>query len=221
MSILLVDDMPDNNLVLEAMLRKAGLSEISTASSAQHAYQILGIQGPVLSRITDLILMDVMMPQISGIEACKTIHDHPNFCDVPIIMVTARSDMECLEEAFNAGAIDYINKPIRKLELIARVRSALKLKHETDERKNRELELVERNEELQKAMNEIKVLQGFLPVCAYCRKIRDVQGFWHQMEAYLSKHSELQFSHGICEGCLKHQREKMLQDRSNPTHDAA
>lgn len=99
--------------------------------------------------------------------------------------------------------MDYVTKPLRSVELISRVRSALKLKHETDCRKQRERELQARHKELEIAVSEIKLLQGFLPICSYCKNIRDSKGYWSQLEAYMSRHSGLVFSHSICEPCMK------------------
>ena len=205
MSILIVDDTPDNILLLQAMLKKEGFQELLCASSAKEAFQHLGLSETVTSQNVgvDLILMDVMMPEISGIEACEKIKSVEALREIPLIMVTARTDMESLDTAFSVGAMDYITKPIRKIELLARVRSALRLKQEMDCRKLREEELKHRNQELEKAMQEIKVLRGFLPICSHCKKIRNMQGCWEQMEAYLMQHSDVKFSHGICDHCLK------------------
>lgn len=197
MNILMVDDFPDNLKLLEAFLKKAGYAELLSASGAVAAYEMLA-RFPV-----DMILLDVMMPEISGIEVCRKIKSDPKFCDIPVIMVTACSDMECLEEAFEAGAVDYVSKPVKRIELIARVRSVLKLKGETDRRKRREKELEIQNQKLEKALSEIRTLQGLLPICSYCKKIRDVEGLWHQLESYLMSHSDVQFTHGICQECLK------------------
>ncbi len=89
---------------------------------------------PDRSRV-DLILMDIMMPDINGIEAVRIIKKYESLCDIPIVMVSAQDDEEKIQEAFNAGATDYISKPIKKLELHARVRSVLKLKKEMDRAK--------------------------------------------------------------------------------------
>lgn len=199
MSILIVDDFADNVVLLDAILRKAGYEGVLHASSAKEAYAILEKEGAII----ELILLDVMMPEISGLDACRKIKSDPVFRDLPVLMVTARTDMECLEEAFEAGAMDYITKPVRKVEFLARVSSALRLKHEMDERKQREKDLRKEKENLEKAMAEINILRGFLPICSYCKKIRDVKGLWHQIEAYLMSHSEVKFTHGICEVCLK------------------
>lgn len=198
MAILIVDDVEENLRVLEAFLSRAGHKDIPKASSAREAYQLLEEHESI-----DLILLDIMMPEISGIDACRKIKADERLKDIPVIMVTARDDMESLEAAFSAGAMDYVVKPLRKIELLARVNSAIRLKREMDERKKREHDLEEQKNALQAALNEIKVLRGFLPICAHCKKIRDVQGFWHQLEAYIMSHADVRFSHGICESCLE------------------
>ena len=93
--------------------------------------------------VVDLILMDISMPEIDGIMACQQIHAADHLADIPILMVTASTEAEDLELAFAAGALDYITKPLNKIELLARVRSALLLKHEIDRRKAAERELAE------------------------------------------------------------------------------
>jgi response regulator RpfG family c-di-GMP phosphodiesterase len=159
-----------------------------------------------------LILMDVLMPEIDGVQACRRIKQQPHLRDIPIIMVTAKNDLDNLHEAFSAGAMDYINKPVKSIELLARVTSALTLKKETDCRKLRETELRRSNEELQQALREVKVLRGLIPICASCKKIRNDGGFWQQIEEYIGEHSEAEFSHGLCQPCLKKLYPGVYQD---------
>lgn len=99
--------------------------------------------------------------------------------------------------------MDYITKPVTSTELLARVNSALTLKQEMDCRKAREVELRRSNDELQRALREVKVLKGLVPICASCKKIRNDQGFWQQLEEYIQQHSEAEFSHGLCTPCIK------------------
>jgi CheY-like chemotaxis protein len=207
MSILIVDDTPDNLLLLQAILKSAGHAAALTAKSAREAFRHLGMDGADGTSVkpleVDLILMDFMMPEMDGLEACRRIKAVEYLRDVPIIMVTANTDPEDLQAAFAAGAMDYITKPVRKVELLARVTSALNLKLAMDARKSRERELAEKNRELEQALQEVKVLRGFIPICASCKKIRDDKGYWQQIETYIQERSEALFSHGICKDCMK------------------
>jgi CheY-like chemotaxis protein len=203
MSILIVDDSPDQRVLLETILRQAGHRQVRLAGSAQEAYQELGLDDGQIGPSPDLILLDIMMPGINGVEACRTIKFHPSVREVPIIMVTAKTDTSFLQEAFAAGAIDFLTKPVNKVELTARVASALTLKREMDRRRARETELEERNQQLERALAEVKVLRGLIPICAGCKKIRNDQGYWQQIEEYIQDHSEAAFSHGLCLPCAK------------------
>jgi CheY-like chemotaxis protein len=212
MAILIVDDSPDQHLLLRSILTKAGHHELVAANSAREAFTTLNLEGAQPSVRVDLILMDVLMPDIDGVSACRHIKQQAHLQDIPIIMVTAKNDLNNLKEAFSAGAMDYINKPVNGVELLARVSSALTLKNEMDCRKEREAELRRSNEELQRALREVKVLRGLIPICASCKKIRNDGGFWQQLEEYIGEHSEAEFSHGICQPCLKKLYPGVYQD---------
>lgn len=163
MNILVVDDAPDNLMLLEAILESEDFENIFLASSAREAYEYIGItESPKNARI-DLVLMDIMMPEISGIEAIREIRRHIDYQDIPIVVVSARSETQDLVEAFEAGAVDYLTKPIKELELVARIRSMLRLKSETDHRKFHEseletlaLELEEKNQQLSHILEELQ-----------------------------------------------------------------
>lgn len=144
MRILVVDDSEDSRDIAEAALMSAGFRDVAMAGSAEEAYEFLGIgNGSHDEGVAfDLVLLDILMPKIDGIEACARIRSDMRYADVPIIMVTALHDMEHLANAFVAGANDYVTKPLNRIELIARVRSALKLKAELERRQARERELL-------------------------------------------------------------------------------
>ncbi|TLY45060.1 MAG: response regulator [Nitrospirae bacterium] len=204
MSILLVDDSAENLLLLQSILQTGGYKDLLTAESAEQAFKHLGMDSSGGDGTNvDLILLDIQMPDINGIETCRRIKEVERYRDIPIIMVTAMAQREKLQLAFAAGAMDYINKPVNKIELRTRVGSALKLKQEMDSRKAREQELKKRTQELEQALREVKVLRGFIPICASCKKIRNDRGYWQLVEAYIREHSEAEFSHGICPDCIK------------------
>jgi diguanylate cyclase (GGDEF)-like protein len=149
---LIVDDDPDTCRLLSQLLRRAGYEDLLTAGSALEAYKLLGLEiGPAPDPEVDLILMDVTMPGIDGVEASAQIKQVDRMADVPLIMVTGLTDPELIRSAFDAGATDFVTKPFERIELLARVRSALRLKEETDRRKAREAELLEVTHQLQEA----------------------------------------------------------------------
>lgn len=149
MAILVVDDLPGNRVLLKHILEASGFTHVTLSDSAGEALKLMGIEGdgPSAEQV-DLVLMDVMMPGMDGIEACRRIKNDENHGQTPVMMVTALSEIDTLEDAFQAGAVDYITKPINQIELQARVWSALALKHAMDERRQRELELERREREL-------------------------------------------------------------------------
>lgn len=156
MQILLVDDDVDSLVLLEQILRQAGYDRIRTAMSVHEALQIL--HHPDVAGQVDVILMDLMLPQVTGIDGCRYIKEQEHLRDIPVIMVTARTGENDLEQAFAAGANDYITKPFRKVELLARLRPALGLKQERDWRKARERELLEVSTQLQIANHTLQML---------------------------------------------------------------
>jgi len=118
--ILVIDDLPENVFMLQDRLENEGY-EVVTAYDGK-----TGI-AKAISDMPDLILLDVMMPEMTGIEVCKTLKQDPVTADIPIIIVTAKSGADDAKEGLDAGAFDYIKKPFEKLEMLARVNSALKL----------------------------------------------------------------------------------------------
>ncbi|MFO0794004.1 MAG: diguanylate cyclase [Candidatus Brocadiaceae bacterium] len=144
MSILIVDDSQDSLQLLGHILKDAGYKDIILAQSPAEAFRVLRMDDPSCADVpVDLILMDVIMPETDGIEACRKIKKCDNLKDIPLIMITVMSNIDTLQAAFDAGAIDYISKPYRKIELLARIRSMLKLNHEIKSHKASEQKLRE------------------------------------------------------------------------------
>ncbi|MBN2282185.1 MAG: response regulator [Candidatus Marinimicrobia bacterium] len=187
--ILMVDDVPKNLQVLGNILNKEGY-KISAALNGEQALKILENAKP------DLILLDVMMPGLSGFDVIKEIQKNEELAEIPVIFLTAKTEKEDVIQGIELGAVDYVTKPFNSIELLARVRNHLELKLSKDR-------LKKMNAELQKALREIKTLKGLVPICANCKKIRDDDGFWQEVEHYVAAHTEADFSHGICPDCMK------------------
>jgi len=204
MKILLVDDSPDARLLLHKILRQAGYRDTLSASSAHDAFKHLDLEhAGAGAKEIDLIMMDVRMPEIDGVEACRRIKEVEALRDIPIIMITVRSQQEVLRAAFEAGAMDYIKKPFEEVELLARVKAALRLKQEIDARKNWERELTKTISELDAALHEMVILQQFIPVCPACKKSLADETSQSALETYLQAHPAAKFHYTVCSSCSK------------------
>ena len=153
MTIMIVDDSSAIRSIIKAILNEAGYSDLLFAESGEELFEQLNTK-------IDLIILDIILPNINGIDICRTLKSKKGFKDIPVVMVTALTETEPLEQAFAAGAIDYITKPINKVELLARINSILKLKHETDQRKAREKKLIEVTQKLEAAVKELNQLSS-------------------------------------------------------------
>jgi len=198
--ILVTDDAPDVLLLTAMVLEDEGY-DVFKATSGQECLEIARTQRP------DIVLLDVMLPDMSGTEVCKQIKEDEDLEGTFVILVSGvRVSSDYQADGLNVGADGYIIKPITNRELIARVQAVARIKRAEDALREKKREQQELIMELQEALAEIRTLKGFIPICASCKKIRDDEGYWNQLEAYISKHTDAIFTHSICPQCAEKYR---------------
>ena len=193
-TILIVDDDESMRKTMSLVLGKKGY-ETETAGTGQEAIE------KARKRFFNLVLLDIKLPDIEGLELLGPLKEM--YPDMVTIMATAYASVETAIKALNEGASAYITKPFNMDEVLATVREALEKQHLMFEKRQAEKELRRINDQLKEALAKVKTLSGFLPICANCKKIRDDQDYWHQVEEYITDHSEAEFSHSICPDCAK------------------
>ncbi|MCD6116458.1 response regulator [bacterium] len=189
MKILIAEDDPVSRKVLVTILEKRGY-EVLSVQDGESAWEILKrYDAP------QLVILDWMMPGKDGTEVCRLTRASAKDKYVYIILLTGKGRKIDVIEGLDAGADDYVTKPFNAGELIARV----KVGERVVGLQNR---LNEHVEKLQDALDNVETLQGLLPICSYCHKIRDDKNYWMSVETYISEHSEAKFSHSICPDCM-------------------
>ena len=193
--ILITDDDPEILLLMTTVLRREGY-EVLESRTGWECLDVMMAYRPAL------VLLDVKLPDMSGIEVCRQIKASPDLEDTFVILTSGvYVSSERQADGLNTGADGYVIKPISNKELVARVHSIERIKDAEDRLRKKEKELEGMVSKLQIALTEIKVLKGLIPICASCKKIRNEEGFWDQLETYFSKHTDALFTHGLCPGC--------------------
>ena len=186
--ILIVDDVSENVEILYSVLEQDNY-RFAIALNAAEMYKAIEKEVP------DLILLDVMLPDGDGFSLAEDILSVHSERYLPIIFITARAHLADKVKGFQSGGVDYITKPFDEAEVSVRVKTHVELKLARE----RQAVLIQ---QLQQALEEVKQLRGIIPICAHCKKIRNDDGFWMQVEHYISDHSEAEFSHGLCPACM-------------------
>ena len=136
------------------------------------------------------------MPQLDGIEVCRRARAHPELKRLYMIMLTSMTRPDEIVAGLQSGANDYVVKPFKAPELHARIDAGARMVA-------LQAELGERVSQLEKALSEVKRLSGIVPICSYCKKIRDDTNYWERVEDYFSRHTEAKFSHSFCPECYE------------------
>lgn len=190
MRVLIVEDDQVTRRIISEMLKRWGY-EVLVAKDGMEAWELLRQKDA-----PRLVIMDWMMPVLDGLEVCRRVRTEREGDYIYIILLTAKNRKEDVIDGFDAGADDYFTKPFNMNELRARVQVGERmLKLQSD--------LAEHVAQLQEALDNVKQLEGLLPICAYCKRIRDDSNYWTQVESYITDRSNAQFSHSICPECYE------------------
>ncbi len=186
LQVLIVDDQESIRELLQRQLKKIGHTVVGKASNGEQAIEMTESLQP------DIVLMDIEMPKMDGLKATAEIME--NF-PRPVILLTSHDDPEMVAQASQAGAGAYLLKPpsgeeIERTMVIATARFADLM------------ELRRLNLKLKKALDNVKVLSGLLPICANCKSIRNDKGYWKAVEEYITENTEVHFSHSLCPNCI-------------------
>ncbi len=209
-NILIVEDEKLSRMALADMLNQT--YKVYLAKNGKQAID-LALNNSDL----DLIILDVIMDDIDGFKVCHILKQSAQTRDIPVLFITALSNIKNKIKGFEVGGVDYITKPFQADEVLARVNTHLtmnrlrkelaaqntRLQNEIEEKNRIDAEREKLIAELKSALSEVKTLQGFLPICAKCKNIRNDDGYWEQIESYVKDRSDISFSHSICPECAK------------------
>ena len=190
MKVLIAEDDPIFRRGLHKLL--CAEYDVVLASDGDQAWELLRTQTEAAPR---LALLDWVMPGIDGIELCRRVRQ-AQLAPVYLLLLTAKQRVSDIVAGLEAGADDYITKPFEAEELRARVRVGRRIL-------DLHTALAAHVRDLQEALARVKQLRGLLPICSYCKRIRDDRNYWQQLETYVSEHSDAVFTHGLCPECYE------------------
>ena len=208
MNILIADDDVIPRTLLQSTLTSWGYS-VTSVADGQAALDALC--GPAPPKVA---ILDWMMPVIPGIEVCRRVREQGSPIPTYVILLTARNQVADIVTGLENGADDYITKPFDRAELKARLQVGQRVAA-----LQRTLAGLVRD--LEDALTQVKQLQGLLPICCYCKKIRDDKNYWQQVEGYIAARAEVNFSHCICPDCWNKEIMTQLKEINAASEPAA
>lgn len=207
MKILIAEDDPVSRRILQMTLSSAGHHDVVVTQNGLDALIGLGSgDSPKLA------ILDWMMPEMDGLDVCRRIRQTESVVPVYIILLTAKGRKSDIIQGFEAGANDYVIKPFDREELLARVKVGETVV-------NLQKSLAAQVMELENALARVEQLQGILPICSYCKNVRDDQNYWQEVETYVSKHTSAEFSHSVCPDCYVKNIQPQLDKRKSKNPD--
>ena len=210
--VLLVEDDEDDYLLTQDLFSEIKGSRFELDWVRTPAEALQAIEGTD----HDVFLLDHNLGERTGLELMQEMLDKG--CKTPIIILTGQGDYGVDVEVMKAGAADFLVKGQVGAPLLERsIRYALQRAQALETLRQLNDQLANRVAELEAAQAQIRQLRGLLPICAYCKSIRNDQNYWQNLEIYISEHADVQFSHGICPNCLEEVRKKEFPQKSNPT----
>lgn len=190
MRILIAEDEPTSRRMLEVTLSSWGY-EVLAAADGQEAWHLLQDEAA-----PQLLILDWMMPVLDGLQLIRRLRKEMTRRPFYIILLTARVSREEMIQGLEAEADDYVTKPFDRGILKARIQVGVRVIQ-------LQSMLAERVRDLEKAVLVAKRLRGLIPICSYCKSIRNDANYWEQLETYIAEHSEAEFSHGVCPSCYE------------------
>jgi phosphoserine phosphatase RsbU/P len=190
MRALIADDDPVAAMAVSRSMSNWGF-ETTVVHDGLAAWEHLTSNDPA-----SLAIVDWEMPGLEGPELCRRVRSDTERAHLYVILLTARNSSTDLVAGLEAGADDYLIKPVDLNELKARVQVGVRVA-------SLQARLAEEVAELQATLDNVRRLRGLLPICAYCKRIRDDRNYWQRVEVYVSEHTDATFTHGICPSCLE------------------
>jgi phosphoserine phosphatase RsbU/P len=189
MRILIAEDEPVSRRLLQKSLETWGYQAVVCTDGAEALAVLEEADAPAVA------VLDWMMPGLDGPEICRRIRESGSPRQPYLILLTGRARTQDVVTGLKAGADDYMTKPVDREELEARLGVATRVVQ-------LQQRLADRVAELELALSRVRQLQGLLPICSYCKRVRDDKNYWNQVEHYIGEQLDVRFSHGICPSCL-------------------
>lgn len=198
MAVLVAEDDPTSLHLLTVLLTRWGY-QVLRAQDGARAWELLQKK-----HAPRLVILDWMMPELDGLEICRRLRAQADQYTY-VILLTAKEEKQDIITGLDAGADDYVTKPFHQAELRSRIRSGERIVR-------LKMQLQQKVTELEDALVHVQQLQGMMPICMHCHRIRDDDQIWHRLEEYIQEHSEAVFTHALCRDCLTKHYPEVAQD---------